>query len=371
MQVNREIKIPLYMQVYESLMEMICQKKWRAGELLPSERELSLMFNVDRLTVRRALAMIAQEGLVEKIAGLGTRVMSASIRPKENHNFRNLIFLLPAVSHKEISAVRITDPFKADLFFSVENECKKKGYNLIYTTIGDDEDLTEVLEGRGICGIFFVSKIHPKFLDEAIRLNFPAVVLNNQYDLLPSIQIAHEKGAYEAVKYLIGLNHRHISFITGIPGYITARDGFEGYKRALADADIDWKTQIVKEGDWTFDSGFKAMKEILGEVSSPPSAVFACNDMMAIGAMEAIKAAGYSVPKDISVLGFDGIEQSQQCYPTLTTLKVNVATMAAITCQSLFAAIESQQLQNIQILLPAELVIRESTAPAKEHSFIA
>ena len=79
MEVNRVIKVPLYVQVYDTLFKMITEKKWQTGEFLPSERELSAMFNVDRLTVRKSLAMLAEEGLVEKIAGLGTKVTEVNI----------------------------------------------------------------------------------------------------------------------------------------------------------------------------------------------------------------------------------------------------------------------------------------------------
>ena len=365
MQVNRERKVPLYMQVYDNLKTMITEKKWQIGELLPSERELSTLFHVDRLTVRRALGMIAQEGLVEKVAGLGTRVTGVSLQFEENQNYRNLIFLLPKIPKNIISGDRLTEPFNSNLFFSVENECKKKGYNLIYTTISDDEILTEVLEGRRISGIFFVSKIGDKFLEEARRLKFPAVIINNEYGSFPTIRAARAKGTYEAVQYLIGQNHRQIGFISGIPSYITSRDCLEGFKRALSDAGLDWKKQLIKEGDWTFEGGFKAMQAIIAEQPQLPSAIFACNDMTAIGAMEALKTAGYAVPQDVSVIGFDGIEQGLYCSPKLTTVQVNITAMAKIACQHLFFALENRELQNLQIILPTELILRESTAPRR------
>ena len=364
MKVNRDIKIPLYTQVYESLIKMITEKKWQVGELLPSERELSIMFNVDRLTVRRALGIIAQEGLVEKIAGLGTRVTGVSRHFEENPNFHNLIFLLPKIPKNLISAARITEPVNSSLFYSVENECKKQGYNLIYTTISDDELLTDILEGRGVQGILFVSKINEKFIEEAKKLKIPAVVVNNESDFYPTILADREKGTYAAIKYLISEDHRQISFINGIPSYITSKDCLHGYERALTDANIDWRRQIIKESDWTFDSGFKAMKEIIQENTQLPTAVFACNDTIAIGAMEAIKSAGFSIPQDISVIGFDDTEQSKYCSPKLTTVKVNIESMARIACQSLFLEIKNREIQNIQIILPTELVIRESTAQA-------
>jgi GntR family transcriptional regulator, arabinose operon transcriptional repressor len=361
MRVNREIKEPLYMQVYEGLKSMI-KEKWQEGELIPSERELSTLFEVDRLTVRRALGMIAQEGLVEKIAGLGTRVTSAP-QLEDNSNSRNLIFLLPKIPKNIPSADRITEPFNASLFYSTENECKKKGYNLIYTTLSDDESLIEILEGQRAPGILFVSKVSDKFLNEAKKLKIPAVVINNENDHFPAIRPDREKGTYEAIRYLVSLNHRRICFISGIPNYITSKNCFEGFKRALTDSNLDWEDQVIKEGNWTFDGGFKAMKEIIEEQSQLPTAVFACNDMSALGAMEALKAAGFSIPRDISVIGFDDIEQSRYYSPKLTTIRVDTALIARMACQNLFFAIESREVQHVQIIVPTELKIRESTGP--------
>ncbi|MGE5604204.1 MAG: GntR family transcriptional regulator, partial [Bacteroidota bacterium] len=362
MKVNREIKVPLYVQVYERLLKMITEKNWQAEELLPSERELSTMFNVDRLTVRKALAMLAKEGLVEKIAGLGTRVTNVTHNQNDNSNFRNLLFLLPRVTNSIVSAQLITESFITNLFYSVEKECKNHGFNLVYTTISDSELLADVLKDRAIKGILFVSKVNEKFITDARKLKIPAVVVNNESNSFPTIRADREKGTYEAIKHLIELNHRQICFISGIPNYVTSKDSFHGYQRALMDANIDLKQQIIKEGDWTFEGGFKAMEEILKEQSPLPTAVFACNDMTAIGAMEALKTAGLRVPQDISVIGFDNIQQSKYCSPKLTTVEVNTSLMAKIACEHLFMSLKNYEIHNIQIILPTELILRESTA---------
>lgn len=365
MEVNRGIKVPLYVQVYESLFKMITEKNWQAGELLPSERELSAMFNVDRLTVRKSLAMLAKEGLVEKIAGLGTKVTEVSHHYIDNHHSNNLVFLLPNLPRfsGSNSADRITEPFNSSLFYSVEKECKKHGFNLIYTTIKDDEIFVDLLKSRGIIGVLFVSKIHSKFIQEAHKLKIPSVVINNESNFFPTIRADREKGTYEAIKLLISQNHRQIGFISGVSNYITSKDCLQGYKRALADANINWKQQIIKESDWTFEGGFNAMTEIIREQPRLPSAIFACNDMIAIGVMEAIKAAGLSIPQDVSVIGCDDIDQSKYYSPKLTTIKVKTELMAKIACQNLFLAIESQEILNIQIILPTKLIVRESTTP--------
>jgi DNA-binding LacI/PurR family transcriptional regulator len=107
------------------------------------------------------------------------------------------------------------------------------------------------------------------------------------------------------------------------------------------------------------------MNEILAETAPPPSAVFACNDMTAIGAMDALKKANYSIPGDISVIGLDDIEQSNYYSPKLTTCKVDTALLAKMACQHLFVEIEKDEIYQVKIIIPTEFVIRESTASKK------
>lgn len=362
MRVNRELRVPLYLQVYERILTMIREEQWVEGQLLPSERELSETFGVNRLTVRRALEMISKEGLVEKIPGVGTRVITPIPPLSVQGNSHCLVFLLPKVPRNIASGDRITEPFNASLFYSIENECKKRGYSLIYTTLDEDESLAEILKNREVTGIFFVSRISEKYLQEAKHINTPAVIINNDGEFFPTIIPDRETGTYEAVEYLISLNHRRIAFISGIPDYFTSIACYRGYQAALRDHCLEVDESLIKEGDWTFYGGFNAMKEIIEEQTELPTAVFACNDMTAIGAMEAIRSHGLSVPQDISVIGFDNIEHSRYCNPTLTTVDVDTALIAQVAAHSLFFSIENKQSQPVKVTIPVRLIKRQSTA---------
>ncbi len=361
--VNRDANTPLYKQVYDLLKKDIQNGKYKGGDLLPSERDLSSRFDVDRITVRRSLEMLVNDGLVEKIAGLGTRVKEFPAPGMKNAaNAKNIMFVLPRASS---SVDRITEPFNASLFYRIERECKSREYSLIYSTLGQDDDLFKLVNGNNISGIIFVSKIEEKFYEQAMMLKIPAVLVNNKYEMYPSITADNEKGAYEAVKHLIGLGHRRIGVIRGEKRYITSIERFNGYKRALTDAGIDWQSQIVTDGDWTFDGGYNAMLKILENKDQLPTAIFAANDMTALGAIEAIKASGMSVPEDISIVGFDNIEQCKFSHPQLTTISVDTDMLGKAACQYLINAIESQQQLNIKIAIPTVLIIRNSTAEVK------
>lgn len=363
MKVDRAIKVPLYMQIYEKLLDQIKDGTYRSGELLPSERELSTLFEVDRLTVRRSLELMVNEGLIEKKAGLGTWVKPTPPRLNGQVTSRNIVFVLP----QSISRIdRITEPCISSLFYSIEKELGQADFQLIYTTLSDDDRLPALQEDSRLAGIMFVSQMPKRILEAAKELSLPAVVVNYYDEYFPSILSDREKGAQEVVRHLIDLGHRRFAFISGIPSYLSSQHSLEGYKRALVDADLDLKSQIYQEGDWTFDGGYRAMKNILERQELLPSAVFACNDMTALGVIEAIREADLSVPADISVAGFDDVEQSRQFNPKLTTVRVDIDLMAKAACQKLLFTIESAEVHSVKIMVPVSLVVRESTGPPPE-----
>lgn len=360
MKVDRKIKMPLYMQVYESLLDKIRNGTHASGALLPSERELSAAFKVDRLTVRRSLEMLVNEGLIEKKPGLGTWVRSLPPRLSSTFSSGNIVFVLPRSANL---IDRITEPCISDLFYRIQNELTREGFQLIYTTVDKDDELPVHLSGPGVAGILFVSQIPKYLLEEVRKLGHPTVVVNHTDEYFPSILPDRENGSHQAVSHLIALGHRRIAFISGIPSYQSSQASFRGYKHALVDADMDWKKQTVREGDWTFDGGYRAMKSILEDDQKLPTAVFAANDMTALGAMEAVREAELNVPRDISIAGFDNVEQGSQASPKLTTVNMDTELMAKAACQKLIYTIQSGQIHSVKIIVPAQLIVRESTAP--------
>ena len=363
MQVDRDIRLPLYIQVYESLLEGIRERRYPACAFLPSERELSKAYAVDRLTVRRALQLLVNEGLVDKQPGLGTRVRDLPSRDIDGPAARNLVFLLPRSTH---SFERITEPCISELFYRVEKESRRHRYHLFYTTVSEDDSTSVLLRESRVAGVFFVSRIPERFIQEARRLGLPAVVVNHESSLYPAVLPDREEGVHEAVSYLVRLEHRRIAFISGLPGYVSTGACIDGYRRALDEAGLDWRNQLHGEGDWTFDGGYRAFTEMLQQCDDLPSAVFASNDMTALGALEAARVVGLSVPGDLSLVGVDDIAQCLHSSPRLTTVRVDNEAIARAACGCLFQAIERGEAQNVKIIVPTRLVVRESTAsPAR------
>ena len=137
---------------------------------------------------------------------------------------------------------------------------------------------------------------------------------------IPSVIIDNTVSGYEATQYLINKGHRRIAHITGALDTNTGIRRADGYKKALQDHGIDLSEKLIFEGDFSQESGYLAMKEIL-ERSNGLTAVFAGNDMMALGAYRAIYDAGLKIPEDISIIGHDDFALASLVRPALTTMQ--------------------------------------------------
>ncbi len=351
----------LYQMIYEELRDSIHSGDIPGGSYLPSERELCDRFGVDRITVRRSLEMLVGDGLVEKRAGIGTVVKEFPLKSLPATDVKNVVFVLPKSRNR---VDRITEPFNTSLFYRIERECNVKGYSLIYETLGADENFAELGNGNQVSGLLLVSKYTDKQYEDCLRSGLPSVVVNNYQEGFVCVDADNTQGAYDAVNYLCGLGHRSVGIILGVEGVVT-RDRLEGYKRALDDNGIDWKQQVVAQGDWTFDGGYSAMAELLHSGAKMPTSIFAMNDVTAIGAMEAARDEGINIPGDLSFIGFDDVEQCEYAHPKLTSVHVEINRIAQAACKHLFDSIESRTSPAYRIVIPPRLVERKSAAAPK------
>jgi LacI family transcriptional regulator len=175
---------------------------------------------------------------------------------------------------------------------------------------------------------------------------------------LDNLYVDNIAAAQRAVDYLIGRGHRRIGMLTGQRG--PGENRMLGYQRALAERHLPIHTGLIRSSDFTVAGGSHSMRELLA-LSERPTAVFAANDLMAMGAMNAIRAAGLHIPQDIAVIGFDNIPAAELVSPALTTVTQFQEQLGRRAAQMLLerfdgAAPEGGRCEE----MPAELVIRES-----------
>lgn len=176
----------------------------------------------------------------------------------------------------------------------------------------------------------------------------------------PVMRLDDRQAAMEMVRHLITLGHKQIGLITGPKGHNAATARREGYLDALNDADLKIDPKLIVEGDYSLRSGLEGAKALL-ETSPRPTAIFAANDDMAVGAMTAIMAAGLSIPGDISITGFDDTRLASAVWPALTTIRQPVTAMARRAAERLMTPEEDAPLEEV---FAFELIERQSTGPA-------
>ena len=169
---------------------------------------------------------------------------------------------------------------------------------------------------------------------------------------------ARERAKFHAVRDIL---HRRIAIITGPPALLCSRARLDGYRGALERAGIRIDEELVRPGDFRVKTGYE-QAQILFKLRDRPSAIFAGNDLAALGVLRAAREAGLRVPEDVSVVGFDDIPLAQWSTPTLTTVRQPLTEMAAVAVGILLDIAEHGP-RNRRVELATDLVVRESTAP--------
>jgi LacI family transcriptional regulator len=211
-------------------------------------------------------------------------------------------------------------------------------------------------------GLLLVLPRDPSAYLETLRQRgFPYVLIDHQGvdDIGPAVGATNRQGGYDATRYLIALQHKRIGFITGRLENGCSKERQAGYYAALAEHGLATDPQLVCEGDFTQPAGFRATRELLA-LPQPPTAIFASNDVMAFGAMEAARVGGLRIPEDISIVGFDDIPQALHVHPPLTTVRQPLEHMGRLAARMLLRQIDDRQQLAERIDLPTELIVRES-----------
>ena len=179
---------------------------------------------------------------------------------------------------------------------------------------------------------------------------------------VPSVSTAHAAGADQAMRHLLELGHRRIGAITGIPDWVASERRLQGYHAGLAGAGILPDPELIVAGDWEIGGGIAAAERLLS-LPEPPTAIFAFNDNMAVGALRAARARGLRLPEELSVIGFDDVELATVVAPALTTIRQPLAELGRMAVDRLVRLLEGQRLEALNVELGTRLIVRESTAP--------
>jgi LacI family transcriptional regulator len=191
------------------------------------------------------------------------------------------------------------------------------------------------------------------------------VVVDPLHDLgqdIPVVSAANSSGAYQATAHLLQLGHRRIGIITGRRDGAATRARLQGHYAALAEAGVMPDPQLEVEADFLVPGGAAGASHLLA-LDTPPTAIFAFNDCMAVGALHAARARGLRLPEDLSVVGFDDTPEAEAAYPGLTTVYQPLKELGRMAVSLLIGLIDQHQFEPLHVELATRLVVRLSTAP--------
>jgi LacI family repressor for deo operon, udp, cdd, tsx, nupC, and nupG len=337
------------------------QAEQRSGDV--RMKDLADYLGLSIATVSRAINhpdRVAEDKrrlIEDAIARLNYRpnLAARTLRRRES---RTLLIIFPDLS-----------PFFLDVFRGAEKAASELGYTAMMghcNRKGERERmfLNQALSGRAD-GIVLVTSSNDAQL--ANMANLPPLVMMMEPGpgrSFPTVAIDHRAAAIEATRHLVALGHRRIAHICGAPSQM-ATDRADGFRAAIAEAGLDERHCYAVPGDFTIGGGEAAMERLLTR-HPRPTAVFAANDEMAVGAMQAIKRAGLTVGADVSVVGFDDQRIATLYQPRLTTVHVPMAELGYRAVELLCKVIRQED-DCADITLETSLVVRGSTgAPAPE-----
>ncbi len=355
--INRDSKTPVYKQIYEDISLRILQGEYPFGSMLPSESKLCSIYGVERATVRRALALMVDDGKVVRVPGLGTSVVNPE-RQVEQGKKKTLLLLLPKGLN---DADLIREPFNAQLMDAMERECYYQGYDLLYKSYTQDDTVGDIVRTCNPIGVFLASYLSMEMYSGLQKLGIPAVLVNLSHPAYPSVGLDNKGGASLVMDHLLAKGHREIGYIGATMASQIHEDRIGAYMESLTRSGLSVNPDWVVLGDWTMASGRAAMRTLIKR-GNLPTAIFAANDAMAIGAIMEASDAGIGVPEDISIVGFDNVDQAVYIRPTLTTVALDHSTLARSACMLMSDMINRGNSElNVTIYVPLRLVEREST----------
>ena len=248
-------------------------------------------------------------------------------------------------------------------------EAKQQGYLTLIgsaPTVDDVDQLLEEMLRRQVDGLLVLNphmdgrhRFFPPLAEKGMAVTYLKNTLKG--DKISSVSCDNRQGGYQATRHLIDLGHQVVATIIGPDNEECTHDRLFGYHRALSEASVTSDPGLVVSGDWSATSGFRAAERLL-TTQPPPSAIFAQNDRMAVGAIRALREAGLNVPEDVSVIGFDDIPLASYFDPPLTTVRQPMQECGRRAARLLIETVLNPDRAPEQILTESRLIERRSCA---------
>ncbi|MGE5528149.1 MAG: LacI family DNA-binding transcriptional regulator [Patescibacteria group bacterium] len=318
--------------------------------------EVARLAGVSKSTVSRVL----NGGPVSDGARLRVQAAIRQLRFKPNAQARGL-------SLRRNHLVGVVVPEIGRLFYGailegISAALTELGFEMILCSTrnqkGRETALTKLLSSKRVDGLLLVTPREINWRPNDLPGELPVVVVDGESVRFSSFCADNFGGGYAAAGHLIRLGHRRIGVLAGLDT-VECRQRLDGYRQALREHDCPYERELIRSGDYLFESGVRGMNELLA-LRQPPTAVFATSDLMAVGALKALQGRGLRVPEDMALIGFDDIEAAQWTTPTLSTVRQPLRQLGELGARKVARQIMGREPELTRTTLGCELVVRES-----------
>jgi LacI family transcriptional regulator len=268
----------------------------------------------------------------------------------------------------------VADPYFATVVRSIADAARLQGYLTITCNSDRVPDIELnfarllrdyradgiIFAGGGLTNASYLAEIEG-ILSWFEARQTPVIVLGHHLFDRPQVNIDNNQATRDMTSYLIDLGHQRIGYIKGPSGLTTSKLRLQGYQQALTDHGVSFDPALIIDGDFTYESGERAAEQLLN-CPDKPTAIFASNDVAAIGCMASLKERGINIPGQMTVVGFDNIPSTRYVDPRLTTVDVPMRAMGAEGVRQIIRVINLESVERLH-LLPHRLIIRGSSGP--------
>lgn len=330
-------------------------------------KDVARIAGVDPSTVSRVIADSSRisKATKEKV----TRVMeeldfypNAIARSLANKSTRTIGVIMP-LSSDQIFA----NPFFTEVMRGIGASSLKRGYDILFSTGGSSDEehkaIKRIINEKKVDGlILLTSRMQDKAIKDLIEKKLPFVVIGkpSKHENINWVDNDNFQACYDATEHFIEQGHRDIGFIGGEFSYVFMCERFEGYKQALHIHKIEFSKAYLSIDEFLEEGGYKAMKKLLGH-QKIPSAVIVADDLMAFGAIRAIKEKGLRIPEDIAIVGFNDTLIASYIEPTLSSVEIFVQELGYNASEILINQLENPNEQKNHIIIKTNLKVRKSS----------
>lgn len=331
-------------------------------------KDVAKMAGVDPSTVSRVIADSSR--ISQKTKDRVNKVMeeldfhpNAIARSLANRSTRTIGVIMPLSSEQ-----LFVNPFFTEVMRGISASSIKRGYDILFSTGGstaeEHQATTRIINEKRIDGlILLTSRIQDKTITELIKKKLPFVVVGKPSKLenINWVDNDNQEACFNATEHLISQGHRDIGFIGGEFSYVFMGERFKGYKRALDLNNIKFNKDFLSLGEFLEEGGYKAMQKLL-QLKRLPTALVAADDLMAFGAIRAMKEKGLRIPEDMAVVGFNDTPLANYVDPPLSSVEIFVYDLGYNASEILINQLETQDVQKKHIIIPTNLKVRGSSS---------